>query len=188
MRARVLPSARPLSAPQVCGGSAWGAGCTIRTDAAERCPRAHPADPPSPFAGDAVAIAHHQPSGPPPAPTEQATAPRSVAPSHPRLRAATAPTCHHNSHGHPRGSTTPLTTYHWLCHCPPPKRGYACALGGKAHHHLAGMGMVPRHARGGGHQTSSSPSLLTYPCSILLPSLPTLQEELLHLLVTLIPA
>ena len=109
--------------------------------------------PPSPFAGDAVAIAHHHPSGPPPAPTEQATAPRSVVPSHPRLHAATAPTCHHNSHGHPRGSTTPLTTYHWLCDCPPPKWGYACALGGKAHHHLMGMGMMPRHARGGSHQS-----------------------------------
>ena len=55
-----------------------------------------------------------------------------MVPSHPALRAATALTCHHNSHGHPRGSTTPLTTYHWLWPLPTPQVGVCLCPGGQS--------------------------------------------------------
>ena len=139
--------------------------------------------PPSPFAGDAVAIAHHHPSGPPPAPTEQATAPRSVVPPPPPLRAATAPTCHHNSHGHPRGSTTPLTTYHWLWPLPTPQVGVCLCPGGQSTPPPRGDGYGAAPCTWWG-----APDII-FPLPSHLPLLnPILQEELPHLLVTLIPA
>ena len=64
-----------------------------------------------------------------------------MVPPPPPLRAATAPTCYHNSHGHPRGSTTPLTTYHWLWPLSTPQVGiYLCPGGGK--HTTTSQGLV----------------------------------------------
>ena len=135
----------------------------------------HPYIPSFPFSGDVVGRSNHHPSGPPPPPIDQATAPRSVVPPPPPLRAATAPTCYHNSHGHPRGSTTPLTTYHWLWPLSTPQVGiYLCPWGGK--HTTTSQGLVwfrAMHVVGGTRHHLSppfSPTPAQYFCPLSPPS------------------